>query len=152
IGDMSLLAKVVPYHYKTGDLTLNTQIFGGLKVPTGSAERLKEELNESHEMSEKHKTAEDGIETVQSAIHGHDLALGSGSWDFPVGANLLLQYDRAFVLASLQYTLRTEGSHLYHYSDDVTYSVSPAYYTLLNHNYTVALGADLSGEYKGKDV
>jgi hypothetical protein len=73
-------------------------LFGGVKCPTGDSDRLGEELDEEHhsaggdadgpdehahdeegqvQLVARHVHAEADGEQVESAIHGHDLALGS---------------------------------------------------------------------------
>ena len=164
IGDITLLAKIVPFNYKSSGSTVSIQLFGGLKLPTGSSDRLKEELEEeepdhgsdleahSSSLISRHGGVNHGDDKIPSAIHGHDLALGSGSYDFPIGANLFAQLDKFLLLGNLQYVFRTEGDHYYEYANDLTYNITPSYYVALKHNYTIAVGANLSGEYKGKDT
>ena len=88
---------------------------------------------------------------VATAVHGHDLALGSGSYDFPLGLALLGQYDRFFAHAEIQYLLRTEGDFDYRYANDLLWSFSPGVYLVSEHATTVSLAVDLSGEYKRED-
>lgn len=163
LGDMSLLARIVPYRYKGCDTAVNLQFFAGVKIPTGDSGRLKEELEEeqmhtdhvsqhSQSLILKHDDEEqEEHEEIPSAFHGHDLALGSGSYDFPVGASIFAQADKFLLLGNLQYVFRTKGDHFYEYADDLTYSAGPGYLLALSHSYTIATGVNLSGEYKGKD-
>lgn len=146
IGDLSILIKYSPFRYTNGELVIATSLVAGIKLPTGNTDRLAEELLEHDNESElKH------LEEDKSAVHGHDLALGSGSIDFPLGASVLAQYDRFGVYADLQYSIRTEGDHSYRYANDFQWSVAPGYLALLQHNCTIAARARLSGEYKGED-
>lgn len=85
-----------------------------MKFPTGSSRRLKEEFNEVE------------IEGAPlSGIHGHDLALGSGSYDAVLGAGVFTRYRSAFFQASVQYTVRTTGSYDYRYANDVSFDLGP---------------------------
>ena len=74
LGDLSLLGSWAAYIGVTENTITRLTLLGGLKLPSGNSRRLKEELRESDE--------------VESGIHGHDLALGSGSVDGIVGAQL----------------------------------------------------------------
>ena len=87
-----------------------------------------------------------------SGIHGHDLALGSGSVDYLVGATAMAEYGLNFALADLQFSIRTEGDFDYRYQNDLTYGLSAGRYLYAGHEATVSLQAALSGEYKGMDV
>lgn len=166
IGDLSVLGRITPYHFKDSDSTFTLQMFAGLKIPTGDSERLKEELEEHHEPDleeeDEHEHEEEIHENFArhggshdefpSAVHGHDLALGSGSFDYPIGGSIFAQYDKVLLLGSIQYVFRTEGDSNYRYANDLTYNVGPAVFLLTDHDYTMTLGANLSGEYKRKDT
>ena len=171
IGDMSMLLKYAPVRIKDSEEIYFLQLFAGLKLATGDSAQLNEEKDEDagHEDADEHSDGEDshdihahaglrhgGVDhgdpnEVASAIHGHDLALGSGSYDFPVGLNLLVQNGSIFATGSLQYNFRTRGSYDYEYADDFLWDVGPAFYVALCHDYTISLRAKLSGERKGKD-
>ena len=157
IGDMTLMARVFPYTYEEGEQTLFFQIYGGLKLPTGDSDRLAEEQEEEgHDEEDGHHEKHAGHhhedeEVTASAIHGHDLALGSGSWDFPVGAAVTARSGRMFIGADVQYFLRTEGSHDYRYANDLLWSTGPGGYIYLDHSTQVAARVILSGEYKKDD-
>ena len=90
LGDMSLLLKTVVFHYASPaqrsfefnggknpvavehepDFTVSAVLLTGIKFPTGDSSRLKEEFHEIE------------IEGApESGIHGHDLTLGTGSYD-----------------------------------------------------------------------
>lgn len=161
IGDLSLITKYIPYQYREDEKIFFIQLIGGIKMATGSSDRISEGMEQTHHeaeemdddhMSTRHSAHQHEEESsIPSAIHGHDLALGSGSYDFPVGANLYAQNGRFFTVGGLQYIFRTRGSYDYEYADDLSWDVGPGYYLLLGHEYTVALKANLSGEYKRKD-
>src|SRR5437868_2737164 len=89
-GDVSLLGKFVLLHRQSSgraslkfddpknphfeshdpDFTLSMLLLGGVKFLTGDTSRLKEEFNEVEVPG-----------TPKSGIHGHDLTLGTGSYD-----------------------------------------------------------------------
>jgi hypothetical protein len=152
IGDLSLLGRMFPYQYSDGQRSLITRVFAGIKLPTGDADRLREEQSES-DLEDTHLRHGDEHhdDEVPGAIHGHDLALGSGSVDFPVGAGFFGQWDRYFASSDLQYSIRTEGDHNYHYANDLIWNAGPGAYLVLNDEAQIALRATLSGEYKRND-
>jgi hypothetical protein len=142
IGDMSLIGRFQPYQKYTEHFSFSGHLIGGIKFPTGSTSRLKEEL------SEEEPTDPDA---PQSGIHGHDLTLGSGSVDGVVGGNLYTRWHRFLVTSDLQYALRTTGSIDYRFANDFIWNAAPGAYLFLRHAFTLAAQARLSGEYKGLD-
>lgn len=153
LGDSTLLFRYTPISYSNVRSNVILQLFGGLKLPTGDSERLREEANEDHEHSE-HSSLDPrhADELDENAVHGHDLALGSGSWDFPLGASLFAEYKRFFVFTSLQYTIRNQGDFQYRFSNDLHWNLGPGAYVVIQPKYSISLKANLRGEYKGKDV
>lgn len=139
VGDTLLLAHFQPYSHDRVNLTVAWSILGGIKFPTGSSSRLEEETHE-----------EEGGEHV-SGIHGHDLTLGSGSWDGLIGTSFYLRWKRAFFFAETQYAIRSEGDFGYQFANDLTWSAGPGVLLALEENFTVSLQANVSGETKGRD-
>ena len=138
LGDLSLLGSWAAYVGVTENTITRLTLLGGLKLPSGNSRRLKEELRESDE--------------VESGIHGHDLALGSGSVDGIVGAQLFCTWRRLFLTGAVQYLLRTEGDFDYQFANDLMWSGGPGEFVLLTHQYTVGVQAELAGESKGNDT
>jgi len=160
IGDLSLITKATPYEYRGTDSSFIWQVLGGVKFPTGDSNRLKEESAEDHHHSEErqnkilslaHGAEEHESEETLSAIHGHDLALGSGSFDFPIGTGLLFLYGKNLIGGDVQYVIRTEGQHNYRYDNDLLWNANLGRYLYLGHEGSVAAKLNLSGEYKGRD-
>lgn len=142
IGDLSLLAHFLAVNTVTDDSILRLTLLGGLKLPSGSAHRLKEELQQPPP----------GQMLVATGVHGHDLALGSGSTDGILGAEAFTSWRRLFVGGRVHYALRSGGDFHYHYADAITWSAGPGMFAWIAHGGTVALQALLSGESKGKDT
>jgi hypothetical protein len=90
-------------------------------------------------------------EETPSGVHGHDLALGTGSIDGVFGADFHCQWKRAFFDAGLQFTLRGNGRHDYDYADDVSWHAGGGVVLLENAKWNAALGVRFSGETKGED-
>jgi hypothetical protein len=141
LGDMSLIGHLRAYRHETEQLTVNWSLLAGLKFPTGSTRRLREELAETEES-----------EGPVSAIHGHDLTLGSGSWDGIVGTTAFARWKRLFCAANVQYAIRSEGDYEYQFANDLLWSSGPGLFLALGHDYTFSLEAAFSGETKGRDT
>jgi hypothetical protein len=113
---------------------------GGVKFPTGNTDRLKEEFDE--------------VETPgapESGIHGHDLTLGTGSFDGILGGQISLRYLRFFFAADTQFTWRSEGAHQYHFANDIPWSGGPGFYAVRNERALLGFQVAVSGEHKGLD-
>jgi hypothetical protein len=166
IGDMSLLGVVRPYSLVTEHNVLRFVLLGGLKFPTGDSDRLREELDEDHATEgvaaghaghdhESAPSAEDGggaLAGHASGVHGHDLALGSGSYDGIIGGAAFASWQRFYLETTLQYAMRTRGTIDYRYANDLTWSAALGAFPVLTHAYTVAVAGVATGEHKGKDT
>jgi hypothetical protein len=155
IGDLALTALVNVWSHVDEASVVRFSLFGGVKFPTGNSDRLGEELDEGHhshaQLVARHVLDEGDDEHVASGIHGHDLALGSGSYDGIVGGRLFASWRRAFFSGTVQYTPTTEGSFDYAYANGLTWSGGPGVYAWLGHDKTLGLLAVLSGQTKGND-
>jgi len=137
LGDISLIGHLQAYRRETKNFTFSWSLLGGMKFPTGDDERIKEEL---------------GPEAPESGIHGHDLTLGTGSFDGIIGTGFFTRWKKFFLTAATQYTIRTEGSFDYQFANDLTWAGGPGFFLLLRDKYTLALQAIVSGEVKGRDT
>ena len=161
LGDVSLLLKSVLFHYKSEgrremrfepgnkspvaidhepDFTASVVLLTGVKFPTGDSSRIKEEFNEVEVPG-----------APESGIHGHDLTLGTGSYDGIFGGQGSLRYKNAFFQADLQFTLRGDGLHEYHFANDLSWSGGPGYYFIRNPHTIIGLQFVVSGEHKDVD-
>jgi hypothetical protein len=158
-GDIALILKTVLFHYSSGsrkefqidgknpvaiehepDFTASIVLLTGIKFPTGDSSRIKEEFNEVEVPG-----------APVSGIHGHDLTLGTGSYDGIFGALASLRYKSIFFEASTQFTLRGDGLHQYHFANDLTWSAGPGYYFVRNPKTIIGLQFVVSGEHKDVD-
>ena len=122
------------------DFTATFSVTGGLKLPTGDSSRLREEFDEVE------------VEGApESGIHGHDLALGTGSYDGVFGAQLFVRYKELFFQADGQYAWRGYGRHSYRYANDLSWNGGPGVYLLRKPGGSLALQAAISGATKGTD-
>jgi hypothetical protein len=165
IGDMALLLTGAPLSLVTQEIVARWSATFGLKFPTGNSRRLKEEVSELQPPESaddpfnghtppslvKYHTSPDGG-AVPSGVHGHDLALGSGSTDAVLGTQLFGSWQRLFVTGEVQYAIRTEGSFGYEYANDLIWSGGPGVFGVLEHDFTLGLQAIVSGEAKGTDT
>jgi hypothetical protein len=160
-GDLTLLGNILVHSIVTESSVFRFSLLGGLELPTGDSEFLGEELEEAQlagvrRLVPRHVDPDPpggggAVAHSESGVHGHDLALGSGSVDGVVGGDLFWSWKRAFVTGTLHYTIRTEGDFEYRFANELTWAGGPGAYLLLSHDYSLALQARLSGETKGKD-
>ena len=141
VGDVALIGKFAAYRHQSEDVTVLLNVLGGIKFPTGNTRRITEEF---HEVEVPGAPA--------SGIHGHDLTLGSGSFDGLVGGNVYARYQRMFVGAGVQYSIRSEGNFGYQFANDLTWSGGPGMLLALRENFTLSLQANVSGETKSTDT
>ncbi|MFL6543259.1 MAG: hypothetical protein ACJ8I9_08835 [Chthoniobacterales bacterium] len=160
LGDVSVLGKFVLFHTERGggravvfddpknprlethqpDFTASAVLLGGVKFPTGATDRLKEEFSEVEVPG-----------APQSGIHGHDLTLGTGSYDGILGAQTALRYRDLFFATDLQFALRGDGAHQYHFANDLSWSGGPGYYFVRKPSAIVGVQLVASGEHKDLD-
>jgi hypothetical protein len=164
IGDVSLLASLVVFKKEAlfqetsggfakdgkialppqrgeADFTTSLTLTAGIKAPTGDASRIKEEFNEM-----------DIEGAPESGIHGHDLALGTGSWDGVFGAQFAMRYKAFFFDAECQFTWRGQGHYSYRYANDFSWNGGPGVYVIRSPRGSLGLQCALSGETKGTDT
>src|SRR6266849_5794752 len=158
LGDVSLLLKTVAFHYSSParrtfevegknqiaiehepDFTFSAVLLTGIKFPTGDSSRLKEEFHEVEIPG-----------APESGIHGHDLTLRTGSYGI-FGEQTSLRYKNVFFETNVQFTLRGDGTHQYHFANDLTWSGGPGYYFIRRHDMIIGLQFVSSGEYKDVD-
>ena len=144
-GDVSLVGNWRVIRREEKHSTFAWNILGGVKFPTGSSDRLFEEVLELTAPPSP-PGAPDG------AVHGHDLTLGSGSFDGIVGTGLFARYNRGFLNANVQYAIRSTGDFEYRYANDLVWNGGPGVYLVLDERYTVSAQLIVSGEHKGKDT
>jgi hypothetical protein len=135
IGDALLLGNFHLYARHTMDFTFNWNALAGIKFPTGNSDRLN--------------PAEPDF---AAGIGGHDLTLGSGSFDGAIGTDIFVRWKSVFATVGIQYAIRSEGSFDYQFANDVCWAAGPGFYLLLEDNYALSLEALFSGETKGEDT
>jgi len=152
IGDITALAQYTLLRHDDEDQTWVWRALGGVKFGTGNSDRLKEELDEGHADAESiAKHDGDDHDGAISGIHGHDLALGSGSTDFLVGTSAFYRSGRWFGIGDVQYAIRRTGDFDYRFGNDLQWTLSAGRYLVLEHDHSVSLQLNLSGEDKTYD-
>ena len=106
-----------------------------MKFPTGSASQLNPDQPD-----------------FAPGIGGHDLTLGSGSYDGLLGTGFYARWKRLFLTGAMQYAVRSPGAYGYQFANDWTWFGGPGVYLLLGHKHTLALQAVVSGESKRLDT
>jgi hypothetical protein len=135
IGDVSLIGNYLLYQKLEEDFTFNWTALGGIKFPTGDSDHL--------DPSEP---------DFATGIGGHDLTMGSGSYDGLVGTGIFTRWKRWFLTANMQYAIRSEGRFSYQAANDLNWNGGPGVYLALGHKYTLAGQFVISGETKGQDT
>ncbi|HSH93666.1 MAG TPA: hypothetical protein VK968_05940, partial [Roseimicrobium sp.] len=95
IGDISLLGRLALVTLEEEKTTLRWQLQGGVKLPTGSSKRIYEEVLEL-------TAPPPPPGAIDSGIHGHDLALGTGSVDGIVGTSIYARWSKLFLTVNAQ--------------------------------------------------
>lgn len=149
LGDISILGVYMPYQRRSSGSYQAVRIFGGVKMPTGSSDFLAEEVAEHHQSGAR-TTMQSPAE--ESGVHGHDVALGSGSIDGILGTELVGRWNRFYVVSHIQYFMRSKGDFQYRYANDLVWHLGPTCTVLTRPAWTLDLQASLSGESKGQDT
>ena len=135
LGDVSLIGNVRLYERLTQATSFRWTALGGIKFPAGSTDQLNPAQPD-----------------FAAGIGGHDLTLGSGSFDALVGTGFYARWQQLFVNGTMQYAIRTEGDFGYQFANDWTWLGGPGIYLAMEEDYTLALQAAVSGETKGQDT
>lgn len=166
IGDVAFTARWRAIDRATENTLFRLSALAGFKLPTGNTDALGEELEEDHDEvgaggvgpddghdeDEGHEDDDEHEGHEASGVHGHDLNLGTGSYDGLVGATVFYSWKRLFFSAVLQYSLTSEGDFEYEYANSLLWRGGPGAYILLDPAYALSLQLDLPGETKGKDA
>jgi hypothetical protein len=150
LGDITALAQYTLLRHDDEDETCVWRALGGIKFGTGDTDRLTEELDEGPQSAAVKHGGHDDAEAI-SGIHGHDLTLGSGSTDFLVGTSGFYRRGRWYGEADVQYAIRQTGDFDYRFGNDLQWVLSAGRYLVLEHDHTVSLQLNLSGEDKDYD-
>lgn len=157
LGDVSILAVYRPFFHMDGESTVRFSLLGGVETPTGSTDRIAEEVDEGGHTGARALSGRPRHEEEPppgfppNGIHGHDIALGSGSIDGLVGAQLFASWFKFFASADVQYAIRSTGDYDYRYANELTWNGGPGIFAILEHSYTLTVRANVGGEWKEND-
>lgn len=132
-------------HFAVGNL------FAGLELPTGDSDRLADEVHADAGAGGGHSHGGAVTGGAHDAVHPHDLALGSGSWDPIAGASGFARWGRLYLTGHGQYTWRTEGDHGYRYGSGGMFGAGPGVFLLDRPGGTLGLHLNTSGEFNQRD-
>ncbi len=145
LGDATLATRYRLWETTTarGD-ELEVNVLGGVKIATGDADHLSDEIGEDE--------AHHHEEFPESGVHGHDLALGSGSTDWHLGVDAGWKRGRLFARGQLQYKLRRPGAFNYQLADETSWELGAGGYAVLTQKHSLAVQALFSADRKGLDT
>jgi hypothetical protein len=145
LGDVSLVGHAQLLQLESMKTSFNFTLLGGVTFPTGNTSRLQEEEAELTEPPPPPGAPESGI-------HGHDLALGSGSYNGLVGAGVFARWENLFLTAHVQYAIRSTGDYDYRYANDLIWLGGPGVFLVFSEEHTLSLQVVVSGETKPQDT
>jgi len=168
-GDIIVLGDWIPYSYVNEHGLVLPTLLLGVKMPTGNPALLGQE---SGAPTDPHcfpgfpcgtmlpSARGSGARFVPfhsgtgppSGIHGHDLALGSGSTDVLLGTTVFGSYNRLYAKTFLEYAIRTEGAFNYQFANEIIWDSALGVYVLLDHAYTGGVQLGVLVESKGNDT
>jgi hypothetical protein len=143
-GDTRVIANYIPLSKDTGDWKYSWRVSGGVKIPTGDPNLLS--------LESPNYAGTDALAAPTSAVGGHDVALGSGSYDLIVGTGFSVEYQRWFMDADMDYQIRGTGYDGYRYANEVSLDAGPGYRIVDNSAYKLSLQLVAAGEHKGADT
>ena len=156
LGDIRLVGRWNPIqkvnHKKKKALVWS--VTGGVKLPTGDSSLLEEEEEEEEGFHGDDLGVIPPGELVpeaRNAVHGHDLALGSGSVDALIGTNFYLRRDAFFLNLSANQVFRTRGDFDYQYGNASFWSISPGALISAGDTRNIGLQLNILGEHRDVD-
>lgn len=127
LGDLSLIGRGTLLRTRGPGPTLRIDVLAGVKLPTGDADRIADEVRQSEVFASflPPGTPHDPLGHSISGVHSHALALGSGSVDALFGATATVALESWFLGVQGQYYLRTEGESGFRFGDERMVSGGP---------------------------
>jgi len=165
-GDLSLIGKYTLHDAAMEEGQLTITLVGGLKTPTGNTDRIgvnhahndeaTHEAASGHDSGEAdHHTGETGGADEHahgtSAISGHDVTLGSGSWDLFGGVQAEYSRNNWSLDGMIQHYWRSEGDYDYTFADDLYISAHIGRILIQKNNVALGLRTGVLGEFRDAD-
>lgn len=156
LGDVAAVTRIRALSAQSERGLLRLSGFGGLTFPSGDSSFLAPEKEEGPAEEMLGYPAHAGTEhspqhSPSSAVHGHDLAFGTGSVNGLIGAEAFGTWDRFLGTGNVQYTIYSEGSYQYRFANELSFAAGLGYYLWLENDLALALQGVVSGDTKGKD-
>ena len=153
VGDVSLIGRATLFQKSEMDYSIQINLLGGIKLPTGDSDRLAEEMDQTRIYSAilPPNTPHDPLGHSIAAVHPHSIALGSGSVDGIMGITVNTRWKRIFLNGQAQYYLRTEGRSDFKYGDELMLSGGPGVFVLLDKSGSLSLQANILYDQMGRD-
>jgi hypothetical protein len=148
LGDVSVIGRWTAFALNKMDHSLFINVMGGIKTPTGDADRVRAEVEKDRALDAIYGP---GHNHFVSGVHEHDLTLGSGSLDGIFGLTLSSRWKRWFLNGQFQYYLRTEGEAGFTFGDEIMVSGGPGGYIWLGDSGTLSLQFNASYDSMARD-
>ena len=143
LGDIRLVLNYVAFRKETADWDFSWRVSGGVKLPTGDPNLLDQE---------DPTAALSDLTSGNNATGGHDLALGSGSYDGVFSTGLTFNWQKFLFTADADYTIRGTGRDGYRYSNEFGWSAGPGYRVWQDEKHVLTAQLLATGEYKAADT
>jgi hypothetical protein len=161
LGDTLVEMTGTPVRLTEGWGTLVIACFAGVEMPTGNSSRLQEESTVAPPaprpipftgaaIGVRHVPVAGG--GIANAIHGHQLTLGSGSWDAVAGVQLRVSIDRLYFSLYSYGQYNGPGAHEYRFGPMVVWGAGPGAYLLFDDQGTLGLAVNCSGHAARRDA
>lgn len=148
VGDTTVEATDLVVRAIDGPHLLLGTVLVGMSLPTGESSELVQEEEIAEGLNPGgHVHTGSGVQTL---VHPHDLALGSGSWDGLAGVSLYARSGPWFASGRVIGRERNRGRAGYRYGDSLTWAGGPGYQLTCGSG-MVALQAYLTGEVAAPD-
>jgi hypothetical protein len=144
LGDIRLVVNYTAFRKETTDWDATWRVSAGIKIPTGDSGLLN--------LESPSYAGDSPLASDNSAVGGHDLAFGSGSYDAILATGFDFNYGRCFFDADADYTIRGTGTAGYRYSNELGWSAGPGYRIWQDANHSLGIQFRASGEYKAADT
>ena len=123
---------------------LHLGLSAAASAPFGSTSKLREEVDHlTHHHGHSHGPT--------GAVHGHDLALGTGSWGGIFGGRLVFEYEDWILEANAHYVLRTKGDYGYKYADSIGWGLLGGARVARTEYGVASLLISVTGAHSGDD-
>jgi hypothetical protein len=153
IGDLALIGRVALFTKSDMNYSVGVNLLAGVKFPTGDDGRIADEVEQARLFNAllPPGTPHDPLGHSSSAIHEHNLVLGSGSYDGIFGLTVNSRWKKWFLNAQFQYYLRTEGQEDFEFGDELMISGGPGYHVVLHDAWTLNLQLNAAYETEARD-